>query len=438
MKKLIIGIAASVLLFGACDSIFPDVLSSIEKIKGIAKLENRDNTLSSPIIEGKFICKTSVNPLKSLCESENYNKKLPEINFKISDSDNVIYADKNMEINSSDTGEIIIAKPNITITFKAPLTEKSLTNVQKIKSITDNTGSAVLIFKGGDYYIGEIKINDENRKPPFRVCKNGFKIQTPNNSRLFVKNFETKNYKPVPLNISLNENNNPDALLIYSFDSFDIDTKGKIRGNFYLYGYSDIILKANPGSLIKGAIHADGELDDYGVRVEYQKPENMYQLIVCNAIPPVPDEKKNNETLLGIDSNNNGIRDDVEIWILKNYSTQKYPKTKIAIAMQYAKAAQKILENPVFETSKIINNAIDCENNILFEKAKKLNLKGYQAVKFTIDNRIINDKLRDKIFNTKNRLKEYFKFNASCNGHVFDVGETNTSVCNFNINEIGE
>ena len=51
---------------------------------------------------------------------------------------------------------------------------------------------------------------------------------------------------------------------------------------------------------------------------------------------------------------------------------------------------------------------------------------------------VINNKLRDKIFNTKVRIKEYFKFNASCSGHVFEVGETNASVCKFNIDELGE
>ena len=106
--------------------------------------------------------------------------------------------------------------------------------------------------------------------------------------------------------------------------------------------------------------------------------------------------------------------------------------------MQYAKVAQSILENPVYENAKILNNAVDCENYILFQKAKKLNLKSYKAIKFTIDNAVINNKLRDKIFNTKIRLKEYFKFNASCNGHVFEVGETNASVCKFNIDELGE
>ena len=175
-------------------------------------------------------------------------KNLPKITFKTSNSDNVIYVNKDMEINSSDVGRIIITKPNITITFKAPFTEKSLTNIQKIKSITDNTASATLIFKGGDYYIEDLKVSD-NKKD--KINKNGFKIKTPNYSRLFVKNFEIKNNKPIPINISLNEENTPNAFLIYAINSFKIDTKGKIKGNFYLYWYSDITLKANPSSLIK-------------------------------------------------------------------------------------------------------------------------------------------------------------------------------------------
>ena len=36
-------------------------------------------------------------------------------------------------------------------------------------------------------------------------------------------------------------------------------------------------------------------------------------------LPPEPDPKINNSTLLGVDSNKNGIRDDVERWIIKKY-----------------------------------------------------------------------------------------------------------------------
>jgi hypothetical protein len=36
-------------------------------------------------------------------------------------------------------------------------------------------------------------------------------------------------------------------------------------------------------------------------------------------LPPVPDQKLNNSTLFGIDFNNNGVRDDLEHWIVKEF-----------------------------------------------------------------------------------------------------------------------
>jgi hypothetical protein len=40
-------------------------------------------------------------------------------------------------------------------------------------------------------------------------------------------------------------------------------------------------------------------------------------------LPPIPDKKLNNSTLLWIDSNNNGVRDDLEIWIVENFWRDK-------------------------------------------------------------------------------------------------------------------
>ncbi|QCI28043.2 hypothetical protein C6V80_03430 [Caminibacter pacificus] len=445
MKKLLITITSTILLFGACDSKFPDALSSPEKIKGYALLKNSDDTLSSPVIEGKFICKTSINPLKNLCKSENYNNKLPVVDFKLSNINNTLYVDKDIEFNSSNVGEIIITKPNVTITLKAPYTDNSLTNIQKIKSITDNTGSVTLIFKGGDYYIESININDENRKPPFKTSKTSFTIQTPNNSRLFVKNFEIKNYKPIPLNISLNENNNnPNALLIYSIDNFNIITKGKVKGNLYLYGYENIYLKANPESLIKGAIHSDKELSDYRVRVEYVKPENMYKLIVCNTLPPMPDEKKNNETLLGIDSNNNGIRDDVEIKILnfKPSICRFRPDAKrcnlshnpafIAVSFQMAKAFQKILkefdgsEEKAYELEKVTSRLVYCNEYFW-------NYWEYDPISIKY--------IENIVFNNNNRKQLYYEFNKQLSRGVFSSpndSDSNPFYCDFNTSLVKE
>lgn len=55
-------------------------------------------------------------------------------------------------------------------------------------------------------------------------------------------------------------------------------------------------------------------------------------------LPPEPDTVENNRTLVGVDSNTNGIRDDVERAIYLKYKNQP----KLAIPMlQYAKALQK-------------------------------------------------------------------------------------------------
>ncbi len=61
-------------------------------------------------------------------------------------------------------------------------------------------------------------------------------------------------------------------------------------------------------------------------------------------LPPKPDETLNNSTLLGIDSNNNGVRDDVEIWIYETYK-DKHP-IHIDIAMQTGRAYKQVLETP--------------------------------------------------------------------------------------------
>jgi len=70
-------------------------------------------------------------------------------------------------------------------------------------------------------------------------------------------------------------------------------------------------------------------------------------------LPPVPDQKLNDSTIAGIDANNNGIRDDVELAIFA-----KYPNSaKIRAAeLQYAQALQ--LELTRAYDSKIIIKVI--------------------------------------------------------------------------------
>jgi hypothetical protein len=71
----------------------------------------------------------------------------------------------------------------------------------------------------------------------------------------------------------------------------------------------------------------------FKVKEEYRQAEFMTGL---DKVPPMPDEDENNKTILGIDSNKNGIRDDVEIYIHKNFKGEdKYYERMLAFQDAY-------------------------------------------------------------------------------------------------------
>ncbi len=160
-------------------------------------------------------------------------------------------------------------------------------------------------------------------------------------------------------------------------------------------------------------------------------------------LPPEPDEDKNNKTLLGIDFNRNGIRDDVERWIITHYANDpKYPKTKTAIALQYAKASQYIIshdpehayENKTFE---IFDRAMDCKGYFI----DKLIKNGVEIADAYIDNNIFED-FKSKMFNTKERTKAYWQFTGSLSGHMLGGGggimSSTKDKCDTDIDTLGE
>ncbi len=154
-------------------------------------------------------------------------------------------------------------------------------------------------------------------------------------------------------------------------------------------------------------------------------------------LPPKPDEDKNNETLLGIDVNNNGIRDDVERWIIQKYAKEEYPKTRTALALQYAWAEQKIIENPVVESKKYIDDVIDCQ--YFWIENKTTHMQGVDDINFLVKYRVFNNpKLNDKILNTKQRILQEFKFNEACSGKIFDSRKNTIDKCKTNILKLGE
>ncbi len=148
-----------------------------------------------------------------------------------------------------------------------------------------------------------------------------------------------------------------------------------------------------------------------------------------HTLPPMPDEKINNSTLLGIDINNNGVRDDVERWIYKEY--KNLHPIHIDIAMQAARGYKKVLEMPerALEIRTKVNSSMYCEWYY------KYDAKRY-GEKILIKNNAINRKyFRKKIyFNTKERYRIYSReYDRRLSGNVFSSpeGKDEKQYCDF-------
>lgn len=170
------------------------------------------------------------------------------------------------------------------------------------------------------------------------------------------------------------------------------------------------------------------------LEIEVTQPE----VINGHTLPSEPNQAINDNTLLGIDVNSNGVRDDVERYVIKRYAQDpEFPKTKTALAMQYAWAEQKIIENPVIESSSYTDDALDCE--FYWMKKKTKNMTSLEGIKYHIKHEVFNDtQTRDKIFNTRERIERSFQFNQACSGHIFNGREQSLDNCQTNIDNLGE
>ncbi len=153
---------------------------------------------------------------------------------------------------------------------------------------------------------------------------------------------------------------------------------------------------------------------------------NIYWEVNGHRLPPEPDPKINNATLLGVDVNHNGVRDDVERWIYEKYK-DKHP-IHIDIAMQAARAYKLVLEHP--------------------EKAKEIRLKvngplfcgwyyQYEANEFN-DPILVHERIdapvKSKYFNTKKRKEVYWQYDTLLSGDSYDIpwADEMKSFCDFN------
>ena len=158
------------------------------------------------------------------------------------------------------------------------------------------------------------------------------------------------------------------------------------------------------------------------------------EIINGHMLPPEPDETLNNSTLLGIDTNNNGVRDDVERWIYETYK-DKHP-IYIDIAMQAGRAYKKVLETPerALEIHNEVNSATTCQIYYKYESK-------YFNEPILIQEDAVNRYFRLKIYyNTKERMDAYLQYDKLLSGGVYTLLEAKEqkAQCDFNTSKYEE
>lgn len=151
-------------------------------------------------------------------------------------------------------------------------------------------------------------------------------------------------------------------------------------------------------------------------------------------LPADPGEQ-GKEELLGIDSNDNGIRDDVEIYIYNKYKNDENKRVAYSIFSQDAKSVSKILKNPERgyedEIYKIFSRNLQCNEYWIRKKSKNTDIDHYFELGNTYN--LTSSKFKDIIYDTRERQKAYFTYQASLGGHSFSLGKNTIDDCDQNI-----
>jgi hypothetical protein len=155
---------------------------------------------------------------------------------------------------------------------------------------------------------------------------------------------------------------------------------------------------------------------------------NIVWIVNGYTLPPEPDKTVNDSTLLGIDVNGNGVRDDVERWIYEKYKDM-HP-IHMDIAMQAGRAWQKVLEDP--SKAKEIYPIVDAPSYC--ESYYKIYAE-YFNKPLLVQNDINTKYFRQKIlFNTKEREEVFWKFDKLLSGDSYTLPQIGNGIkyCDFN------
>jgi len=159
---------------------------------------------------------------------------------------------------------------------------------------------------------------------------------------------------------------------------------------------------------------------------------HIYWKVNNHTLPPEPDPKVNNATLLGVDVNDNGVRDDVERWIYNKYK-DKHP-IHIDIAMQAGRAYNQLLKSPLENSTQAKAIHKKCIAPIACEAYYQIYAK-YFNEPLLVTEEINIGYFQKFYFNTPRRKELYNKYSRLLSGGMYStpkIGE-GKNLCDFNV-----
>lgn len=262
------------------------------------------------------------------------------------------------------------------------------------------------------------------------------------------KKYDSKKYKPnpdcifdvIPLNSPVKESEA--RFLVKTPEKFEIDevsyqikNSGKIFEKPRGYQKIDLVsgpegkeIRVNVSKLPPGFYQLLVKIKDKGKKEHNFKTKfkDHAMFVIDQSLEvPMPDPKKNNATIAGIDSDNDGIRDDVQRWINEEFSSQ--PKVKAAME-QVASGRQLDLIN-VNDKEK----SIEIGKKILNDSSCLKHIVGIQK-----RNKLLNE-LELKLLNTKDRLYADVKANSNFSGQLWEAPsgqDAEKALCGFDPDNI--
>jgi len=183
---------------------------------------------------------------------------------------------------------------------------------------------------------------------------------------------------------------------------------------------------ANRDYIIKIVKHSNG---NSRYNIAYSFIADKSEIIHGHQLPPQPDPDLNNATLGGVDSNENGVRDDVERAIYKKYDK----KLHAVNLMDRAKFLQRTLVEPIENATTIEKDStrfIDCQV-FLGRTDSEMKSKEWRKKSEYVDNIILN---------TVERVKKYMDYNIALSGGMYgsSVSDIALKSCSQEVKDVLE